>query len=142
MNTTIFENERVICELDNSIPLLKHTWLRNTAGQEFRDQLIEIQKEYIKLKSDYPNLKWLADTVQLGELTSEDDEWLKTDWEKLLFVEAGVKVHAVILADDIYADYSMEKFKAATEKKYKEEGIYLGVFFIPENAYKWLRDTS
>ena len=142
MNKTIFQNERVICELDDSIPMIKHTWLTNTKGQEFRDQLVEIQKEYIKLKAQYPNLKWLVDAVNLGELTSEDDEWLETEWETLLFAEAGVKVHAVILADDIYADYSMEKFKAAADKKHQEQGVSLGVFFIKENAYKWLRETD
>lgn len=139
--SVILENERVVCELDASVPVLKHHWLKNTKGPEFRDQLVEIQKEYLKLKSDYPNLKWLADATNLGELTSEDEDWLETKWETLLFVEAGVKVHAVILADDIYADYSMEKFKAAADKKHQEQGVSLGVFFIPENAHKWLNET-
>ncbi len=138
----ILENERVICELDFSIPLLKHRWLKNTNGDEFRDQLVEIQKEYLKLKPQYPNLKWLADATNLGELTSEDEVWLETKWETLLFVEAGVKVHAVILADDIYADYSMEKFKATADKKYQEAGVSLGVFFLLENALAWLNETN
>ena len=138
----IFENERVLCELDDELPLLRHTWLKNTQGKEFRNQLVDLQKEYIKLKADYPNLKWLADTVNLGELTTEDDEWLASEWDRLLFKEAGVKVHAVILADDIYADYSMEKFKATADKKYNEEGVSLGVFFVPENAYNWLKEKS
>lgn len=142
MSNIIIENERVICELDPSIPVLKHTWQKNTKGQEFRDQLVEIQKAYIELKKDHPNLKWLVDAVKLGELTSEDDKWLENEWETLLFVEAGVKVHAVILADDIYADYSMEKFKTMADRKHEEQGVQLGVFLIPENAYKWLKETN
>ncbi len=138
--SVILENERLVCELDTSVPVLKHHWLKNTKGPEFRDQLAEIQKEYLKLKPNYPNLKWLADARNLGELTTEDEEWLVTKWETLLFVEAGVKVHAVIMADDIYADYSMEKFKAAADKKHKEHGVSLGVFFDEENANQWLNE--
>lgn len=142
MVTTILENDRVICELDDSVPVLRHKWLQNTKGEDFRNQLVEIQGEYLKLKDDHPGLKWLADARELGELTSEDDKWLETEWEKLLFVDAGVKVHAVILADDIYADYSMEKFKTMANKKYEEEGVSLGVFLIEENAYKFLKEHN
>jgi len=142
MNIDIFENDLVKCELDPDIPVLTHTWLKKPTSEEFRNQLKELQKEYIKQKKEYPGLKWLVDSIKLGELTSDDEQWLKDEWEKLLFVEAGVKVHAVILADDIYADYSMEKFKSKAEKKYAEQGVKLGVFMVPENAYKWLREEG
>ncbi len=140
--TTILENDLVICELDPSIPVLRHRWLTKPSSQGFRDQLQDLQKEYLKLKKDHPNLKWLADTELLGELTPDDEKWLEEVWESLLFIDAGVKAHAVILSDDIYADYSMEKFKLLADSKFKEIGVKLGVFMNAEDAYHWLREQE
>ena len=51
MTLFIFENEFVICELDDSLPVLKHRWKRQAPGEEFRKNLIEIQRHYLKLKA-------------------------------------------------------------------------------------------
>ena len=66
---------------------------------------------------------------------------MKDGWEKLLFIEAELKVHAVILGDDIFADYSMEHFKLEADKTYKEKGIKLGIFLNEEKAYAWLKEN-
>ncbi|MDA0196364.1 MAG: hypothetical protein O2887_14910 [Bacteroidetes bacterium] len=140
--TTIFVNDFVICELDLSVPVLKHRWLRPPESQEFRDTLVTLQKEYIKFKDKHPNLKWLVDTELLGERTPEDEKWLEEVWEQLLFVEAGVKIHAVILSDDIYADYSMEKFKSLADSKFRETGVKLGIFMNEKDANQWLEEQD
>ncbi|MDH5609432.1 MAG: hypothetical protein OEY56_08130 [Cyclobacteriaceae bacterium] len=138
MNTIVIENELVVCELDSTHQILKHRWKKNPTSEEFRNQLMGLQQEYVRLKPAHPQLKWLADTKLLGEITYEDEKWLENIWEHLLFEEAGVRVHAVILSDDIFPDYSMEKFKIQSDKKYAKKGASIGVFLDEESAYEWL----
>ncbi len=64
--------------------------------------------------------------------------WLDEEWDHLIFREAGVKVHAVILGTDIFADYPMEMFKLASIQKNSELGIELEVFSSADKAYEWL----
>lgn len=141
MNNILLDNDLVRCELDKTIPVLKHQWLKKPSSEAFRSQLMDIQKIYLEQKKEHANLKWLADTALLGELTSEDERWMEETWERLLFVEAELKVHAVILGDDIFADYSMEHFKLEADKTFKEKGVKLGIFLDEEKAYAWLKDN-
>jgi hypothetical protein len=138
----IFENEAVVCELDDSLPVLKHSWKRETSGEDFRNNLMQILDEYRRLKNSYAKLAWLADTAHLGELDEETEVWLVEDWEDLLFVDAGVKIHAVILGKNIFADYPMEQFKNDAEEKFKIFHVVLGVFSTQEEAYRWIRDQQ
>ena len=140
--TTIVENDLVICELDTALPVLKHRWLRKASSEEFRSQLQQIQKEYVRLSADHPSLMWLADTELMGERSPEDEKWLEEVWEEMIFVEAGVKVHAVVLSNDIYADYSMEKFKVLADGKFEELGVRLGVFMDTTSAYEWMKEQG
>lgn len=142
MSISLLEKEKIQASLDETIPVLKHKWIKNPTGSEFRQQLLELKEIYLEQKEKYPDLMWLADTQSLGELTYEDEKWLEEVWENELFVKAGVKVHAVILADDIYADYSMEKFKMMADRKYAEIGIKLGVFMDEDSAYEWMKSQS
>ncbi len=97
-----------------------------------------MQNEYMKIKGDYEDLKWLADTQLMEELDTEVKLWLNEDWDRMLFMEAGVKTHAVIRGPDLYADYPMEIFKLVAAKKYNELGIKLEVFENEEQAYEWM----
>ncbi len=141
MARKVFENQHVTCVLDESIPVLKHRWQGAPPEGQFRKCLVAILDEYKKLKPAYPNLKWLADTELLGELSEEDEKWLTQEWDRMLFHDAGVRVHAVILGPDFFADYPMEKFKSSSEKKFQEIGARLEVFLDEEGAYDWLRDN-
>lgn len=139
MTEDLFSNDLVNVYLDEEIPVMIHRWKDSPDSQSFRDQLISLQQEYLKQKGKYPNLMWLADTKFLGERSPDDEDWLEKVWEKLLFEDAGVKVHAVILADNIFSDYSMEQFKIMARNRYEEVGVHLGVFMDEESAYRWLR---
>ena len=142
MDHPVFANQYLTCVLDDSVPVLKHRWLCAPPGGEFQKGLLAILEEYKKLKTIYPNLMWLADTELLGELSEEDEGWLTREWDHLLFDEAGVKVHAVILGPDFFADYPMEKFKSSSEKKFQQLGAQLEVFLDEKGAYQWLRDIK
>ena len=139
MTQLIFENEFVICELDDSLPVLKHRWKKETPGNIFRENLMVIQKHYVELSKDYSHLSWLADTQLLGEVDQVTEEWFARVWDDLLFNQAKVKFHAVILGEDLFAEYPMEKFKLHAEEKFKEHKVQLGVFSDEEEAYDWLR---
>jgi hypothetical protein len=142
MAKSILENDFVICELDESLPVLRHRWKKETSGEDFRDNLMQILDEYRHLKSSYAKLAWLADTTLLGELDEDSQEWLVEDWEDLLFVDAGVKIHAVILGKNIFADYPMEQFKNDAEEKFKIFHVVLGVFSNERDAYRWIREQQ
>lgn len=135
----IFDNEFVRCELDDSIPVLVHRWLKEPPPEIFKSNLIRIQQEFIPLASSYASLAWLADTELLGELDVETEAWLVDEWEDLLFNRAKVKIHAVILGASIFADYPMEKFKQDAERRFRAKNIYLGVFSNRSEAYDWIR---
>lgn len=139
MLINIFENDEVICELDEDIPLLRHFWKREQSGESFRKNLVILLEEYISLKKTYDNIAWMADARFLGELDEETETWLSVHWQDMLFMKAGVKIHAVILGDSIFADYPMEKFKIEADQKFKEHNIYLGVFPDEEKAITWIK---
>lgn len=136
---TLFENEYVVCELDESIPVLKHRWKKATPGPVFRDTLISIEKLYVRQSRQHANLAWLADTQLLGEVDRETERWFSEVWDDLLFNQAEVKIHAVILGEDLFEEYPMEKFKMDAEDKFRERKVQLGVFSDEEEAYDWIR---
>jgi hypothetical protein len=138
----IFENEFVKCELDDSLPVLRHQWKFELPGEKFKLNLLRIADEYEALKKTYSRLAWLADTTHLGELDEEVDEWLVNVWEDRLFKKAGARIHAVILGASIFADYPMEKFKLDAEDKFKEYNVHLGVFSHEKEAYDWIRQNQ
>ena len=115
----IFDNEFLYCELDDSLPVLRHYWKHATPGEQFKLNLLKVLEEYKVLRQSYKGLAWLADTTQLGELDEKMETWLVEEWEDLLFGKAGVKIHAVILGESIYADYPMENFKQDAEQKFQ-----------------------
>ncbi len=142
MIINIFENESVVCELDDSLPVLRHRWKHIMDGADFRTNVMRVLEEYKKLKKSYALLAWLADTTLLGELDEETEDWLVTEWENLLFAQREVKIHAVILGNSIYADYPMENFKTDAEQKYEAFDVHLGVFSNLEDAYAWIREKQ
>ena len=75
----VFDNEYVRCELDDSLPLLKHRWLKEPSGENFKYNLQRIQEEYLRLKESHHNLAWMADTELLGELDEDVEERSFTD---------------------------------------------------------------
>ena len=136
----IFDNEFLYCELDDSLPVLRHYWKHATPGEQFKLNLLKVLEEYKVLRQSYKGLAWLADTTQLGELDERMETWLVEEWEDLLFGKAGVKIHAVILGESIYADYPMENFKQDAEQKFQAYNVHLGVFSNEEEAYTWIKE--
>lgn len=142
MKLIIFDNEFLSCDLDDSLPVLRHSWKFELSGEEFKIQVQRVLAEYQTLSKTYARLAWLADTRHLGELDEDVDQWLVNVWEDLLFKRSGVKIHAVILGSSIFADYPMEKFKQDAEGKFKEYNVHLGVFSGEREAYEWIKQQQ
>lgn len=138
MIISIFDNEFVTCELDDSLPVLRHRWKGEVSGENFKSNLIRILGEFRKLKKSYTSLAWLADTTLLGELDEETEHWLIDVWEDLIFTSGEVRIHAVILGKSIFADYPMENFKKDAEQKYQNFDVRLDVFSNQHDAYRWI----
>jgi hypothetical protein len=138
----IFENEFVLCELDDSLPVLRHRWKQEVKGETFKSNLLTILEEFKTLKHSYALLAWLADTTLLGELDEETEQWLVEVWEGLLFATGEVKIHAVILGNSIFSDYPMENFKLDAEEKFQAFNVQLGVFSNEQEAYDWIRQQQ
>ncbi len=138
----IFDNEFVTVQLDDALPVLMHRWKQEPPSEEFKFTLERILTEYKSLCKSYINLAWLVDAALLGELDEEVEKWLQEEWEQMIFVEAGVKLHAVILGQSIYADYPMEKFKSDAETKFNSFNVHLGVFSNQQEAYSWIKQEQ
>jgi len=136
----ILDNEFLLCELDDSLPVLRHYWKKAPSGEQFRSNLLKVLEEYRPLSLSFKELAWLADTAKLGELDEKTETWLVEEWEDLLFVKTDVKIHAVILGESIYADYPMENFKQDAEEKFQTYNVHLGVFSDQEEAYSWIKE--
>lgn len=137
----IFDNEHVTCELDDEVPVLRHKWKYNVPGEEFKINLLKILDHDRELAGSHDHLAWLADTTLLGELDENVENWLVSSWEDLIFREGGVKIHAVILGQSIYADYPMEKFKMDAEQRFHSQEVRLGVFSSLNDAYAWMKSA-
>ena len=142
MVTRILDNEFLLCELDDSLPVLRHYWKKAPTGEQFRSNLLKVLEEYRPLSLSFKDLAWLADTTELGELDEKTETWLVEEWEELLFVKSDVKIHAVILGESIYADYPMENFMLDAEQKFQEFDVHLGVFSNQNDAYAWIREQQ
>ena len=138
----IFENDSVSCYLDDSIPVLQHRWLCRPTNEEFKENLLNMLDIYKYQKKTYPSLMWLADTSLMGEITQDTEDWLANEWDRLLFDEAGVKVHAVVLSSDLFSDYPMELFQRKSEQRHADQGVHLGVFASIDSAYEWLKQFN
>lgn len=140
--TTLFEEDFLVCRFDEDNNILYHVWLDKVKGNMFRDGLLKVLDIYINLKKEQPLIHWLGDTRKLSVLPMDDQKWLDEIWNELLFVEAGVKTHAVIIGDDAFAKYAMEKFKKTMNERYAEQKIKLETFKDEEEAYEWFRELN
>jgi hypothetical protein len=136
---TLFSEDSLDCFFDEDANILFHVWKRKPKGDEFRTVLNKVREEYINLKKTNPVLHWLGDTRLLGVVSIEDQGWLDKVWNEMLFVNAGVRTHAVIIGTDIFAKYAMEKWKKSMQSKYTAQQLQLETFPTKEDAYKWFK---
>ncbi|MDN5201625.1 hypothetical protein QQ008_09640 [Fulvivirgaceae bacterium BMA10] len=138
----LFNEEYLECHFDKSSSIVYHIWKRDPTSEQFRSGLLRVYNLYGELSKDHGYLHWLADTQHLTVVSLEDQKWLDETWNELLFVEGGVKSHAVIVGDDVFAKYAMNKFKIAMQEKYADQEIQLETFTDEQSAYDWFASLS
>lgn len=139
---TLFENEFIVCQFDEENSIISHIWLDKVKGDDFRKNLLKVLDFYKTIKRDSPTLHWLGDTRKLSVMPIADQKWLDEAWNELLFVDAGVKTHAVIIGDDAFSKYAMEKFKKTMNQKYADKKIILETFKDETAACAWFKNFN
>jgi hypothetical protein len=140
---SLFKEVTLECFLDTDARVLFHTWYGKPSSQGLREGLMRIYDEYMIHKKDFDTpLHWLGDTRSLGVVTVDDQGWLNKVWNETLFVKAGVKSHAVIIGEDVFAKYAMEKFKKIMQEQYADKNLQIETFPDKESAYKWFKSIE
>jgi hypothetical protein len=141
--TPLFKEDHLECYLDEDAKILFHVWLKKPTSEQLRSGLTRVFDEYNKHKKsfNYP-LNWLGDTRKLCVVTLDDQGWLEKVWNEMLFVKAAVKAHAVVIGDDVFAKYAMEKFKNAMQTKYADKNLHMETFKTTEEAYTWFKNIE
>lgn len=138
----LFEQKSLICYLNEEEKVIFHRWLDKSKGEEFRSGLMRVYEEFVNLKKSMPVLHWLGDTRNLGVIPMEDQKWMDDVWNQLLFEKAGVKTHAVIINNDVFLKYAMQRFCQTMTQKYSAQKIQLATFTTEQEAYGWFRKIS
>ena len=139
---SLFTRDYLECSFDEGPMVLFHVWLRKPTSAELKEGLTSVHAEFMKYKNEHGKLlNWLGDTRKLGVLSVDDQGWLDKVWNEMLFVKAGVKVHAVIIGADVFSKYAMDKFKNSMLAKHGE-GLHMDTFVDKEAAYKWFESID
>lgn len=140
---TIFKEPYLECYYDEEANIMFHVWIKKPNSEQLRSGLTRVFNEYTGLKRKRGgDIHWLADTQNIGVISIDDQAWLEKVWNEMLFVKAGVKTHAVIIGNDVFAKYAMEKFKKTMTEKYKDKNLHLATFPEKAAAYEWFKDCE
>ena len=140
---SLFKEVTLECFLDIEAKVLFHIWYGKPSSYNFRESLMRLYDEYMTHKEQFDTpLHWLADTRSLGVLSLNDQGWLEKVWNETLFVKAGVKTHGVIIGEDVFAKFAMEKFKKSMQQQYANQNLHLETFPDIESAYHWFRQIE
>jgi hypothetical protein len=137
---SLFKEPYLECFLDSDAKVLFHVWTSKPTSVQFREGLTKVFNEYQKHKGKFTTpLHWLGDTRLMGVVSVDDQGWLQKTWNGMLFEKAGVKTHVVIIGNDVFAKYAMEKFKTSMQQLYADRNLQLETFPDKDSAYKWFR---
>ncbi|MBC7914064.1 MAG: hypothetical protein H7Y07_08075 [Pyrinomonadaceae bacterium] len=139
MITTQFEDKHIICYFDDAIPVLSHRWKGFVNADYFRDTLLRMIDLYTQLKEQYPTISWLGDTTSLGALSSDAQAWLKDVWPGVM-QSAGVKKHALIVPENLFAKIAMDRFVGNLQSSH--QGIVIQYFTDELSANEWLKENN
>lgn len=142
MKQNIFDLDYLTCTLDDEAAVLFHAWKRKPTPEEFESGLLKIAKTYTEQKDKFKKLHWLGDTRNVGVLSLKTQKWLDDVWNETLFIKAGVTTHAVLVGDDVFGKYAMQKFATHAEQLYKAQGLKMGVFSTEKEAFDWFAAHS
>ena len=137
MIKTQFEEDFVICYFDDSIPVLSHRWKRFIDAEHMQAALLRMIALYSELKIEYPNISWLGDTRTMGVLSLEYQKWLEDTWPGIM-ESAGIKKHALIIPENLFAKLAMDKF--VKNIKASHHNIIIQYFKDEESANEWLKN--
>jgi hypothetical protein len=142
MKQTLFDLDYLICTLDADAGILAHAWKKKPTPEEFEGGLMKVYATYMAQKPNFKKLHWLGDTKNVGVLSLRTQKWLDDVWNETLFVKGGLQTHAVLVGEDVFGKYAMQKFAIHAEEQYKDMNLKMGVFSTEAEAYAWFAEHN
>jgi hypothetical protein len=139
----IFKQPYLECFYDEDANVMFHAWIRKPSSDELKTGLTRVCNEYMNLrKARGSNIHWLGDTRKFGVVSVDDQGWLEKVWNEMLFVKANVRTHAVVIGNDVFVKYAMEKWKNSMMEKHKDTNLHMATFPEKDEAYRWFKECE
>ncbi|WP_375563204.1 STAS/SEC14 domain-containing protein [Bernardetia sp. OM2101] len=127
----LFEEKYLTIHHDQEVECIHMQWTGFATSQKYK-QGMNTGLEKVKEKKV---IRWLANMVEMGAITPEDQKWTNEDWFPRL-LGAGVRIAAVVMSKDIFNQLAVKKIgKDMTDNTYT-----MHFFESLEEAKEWLKE--
>lgn len=98
---------------DSAVPCITTQWHSFANRQQFQQMMDEALECYlIKSRQNRP-LGWLADTRRMSALTSDDQQWLNTDWNPRAYA-AGIRHVCIVQPENVFGQIATTNYSTKT----------------------------
>ncbi len=107
---TTFQNSVASIVVNQTAGAVEIHWAQPPTSAEFR----EVLSKGLEIIQGNKLQRWIGDVRQLGAILDEDQKWSNEVWFPKA-IEAGIKRMAVVIADDIFNQLSVEEIMSKVE---------------------------
>lgn len=135
-----YENQYVKIELDDTLPVLVHTWRGFAQGADYR----AAWETSLQLAKTHHIRHWLINQRDLKGISAEDRRWTNEEWVPRSNQEIGAqRFTAIVLSENIFDEVALKKSASDRSRPVatgflKKDGIVAGYFAKEEFAKQWL----
>ena len=124
-----FENEVITIHYLEDINTIKAVWKKQSTNEQYREGFLKCLDSVKK----YTPLHWLSDISKQGIIGSESRQWMEQNTLPKV-IEMGLKNVAVIVDQDIFKNYYLNRIKKTGESRMNME-----YFASQEDALEWIK---
>lgn len=125
-----FESEFVNIDYNEGDRVIIMVWKTPPTSGEFRRGMDSLVEAMINFKTG----KILADTVYMGAVHPDDQDWAATDWNRRA-IAAGFSHNAIVVPSDIFTEMSVE----AILDQVGDNGAVNHFFHSMPEALTWIK---
>ncbi len=107
-------------------------WKTTPTSEEFRTGMNYL----LEAMMDFKTGKILADTIYMGAVHPDDQNWSATDWNRRA-IAAGFSHNAIVVPSDIFTEMSVE----AILDQVGDNGVVNRFFYNMPDALDWIKKT-
>ncbi len=126
----IINNESAILEFNEPLNSMEVYWKGYTKSGQYREMM---EKAYDAIVQ-HGATQWLSDMTNSGVSSTEDQQWVMTEFIPKC-AKAGVTRVAIVLSKDVFARFYADKFKSSLS----EHASFDKYFATREKAHEWLK---